>query len=295
MRAFALLLLFAILASTGCSTQPPIRDLPLADAPSLHGKSASVSFRDGAPRTDLHAHSDRKPVYHVVPVVPDGWTKDTPVTVWVLCQSGPKAGSCDDPSLWLESLAAQPLPLQNAKVIPHGDVTKPNTGWHDSVKDAEARHGVRSDPRAVFVTVDEPAAWTPSHSPPTPAPAKGPIGVVIATIAIAIVSLVAMIGGNVFAVIRYERDRKKHGAPASRRALGAWAAAAFCPMIWPTILFISPVAVVLGILELRSVRRGTAPAASRIPSLAAIVNGVGWWLLIVVGGGIALLATTWGS
>jgi hypothetical protein len=115
------------------------------------------------------------------------------------------------------------LPLQNAKVIPHGDVTKPNTGWHGSVRDAETRHGIRSDPRAVFVTVDEPAAWTPSHAPPTPPPTEGPVAFVIATIVVTILVMIAMIGGNVFAVIRYEADKKKQGAPASRRALGAWA------------------------------------------------------------------------
>jgi hypothetical protein len=290
-----LLLLLLALTFAGCKNQPPVQDLPVASAPSLHGSSSIVSFRDGTLRPDLHGKSDRKPVYHVVPVVPDGWTKEQPVTLWVLCQDGPKAGRCDDPTLWLESLSAQPLPLKNAKVIPHGDVTKPNTGWHSSVRDAETRHGIRSDPRAVFVTVEEPAAWTPSHAPPAPPPTKGPVVLVIATIAVTILVMIAMIGGNVFAVIRYEADRKKQGAPASRRALGAWAAAALCPMIWPTIFVVSPLAIVLSILELRAIRRGTAPAASRIPAVAAIVNGVGWVLLVVGGGGIALVAMTWGS
>jgi hypothetical protein len=289
-----LLLLFVLLTFAGCKKQPPVQDLPVASAPSLRGSSSIVSFRDGAPRTDLHGQSDRKPVYHVVPVVPDGWAKEQPITLWVLCQEGPKAGTCDDPTRWLESLSAQPLPLENAKVIPHGDVTKPNTGWYSSVRDAETRHGILSDPRAVFITVEEPAAWTPSHAP-TPPPTKGPLAIVIATIAATILVMIAMIGGNVFAVIRYEKDRKKHGAPASRRALGSWAAAALCPMIWPTIFVVSPVAIVLSILELRAMRRGTAPAASRIPAVAAIVNAVGWVLLVVVGGGIALFAATWGS
>jgi hypothetical protein len=66
-------------------------------------------------------------------------------------------------------------------------------------------------------------------------------------------------------------------------------------MIWPTIFVVSPLAIVLSILELRAIRRGTAPAASRIPAVAAIVNGVGWVLLVVGGGGIALVAMTWGS
>lgn len=270
----------------GCAREP-IVDLPVNDAVSLHGRSATVSFRDGTPRPDLLGTAIR-PTYQVIPVVPAGWTTAQPVTVWLLCSEGPKVVSCEDQALWLESVSAQPLPLRNAKVIGHGDATKPGTGWFRSVRDAETRHGVRSDPKAIFITVEEPSSWVPSRAP-SPAPEAGPVAGFVALSVAVVLAAILGIGANLFGLIRYDADRKKHGAHARSRILVAWAMSFGCMTIWPTMLLAGPATAVMGLLELKAVRANQAPAASRIPAIAAIANGFGWFALLILAGLFAFL------
>ena len=84
----------------------------------------------------------------------EGWSPSEPVHIWVLCADGPETGDCIDPARWIglldESVRAG-SPLENARVVPHADVTREDTGWRSATRDATSRHGVASDPRAMVV------------------------------------------------------------------------------------------------------------------------------------------------
>jgi hypothetical protein len=160
----AMLAALAIVAADAL-LPPPVhhRNVRVADAAWLHGRSDFVSFRDGVVRTDLlgtYAYNGRAPrsrptaAYQVVPLVPEGWTADQPVRLWVLCAKGPQTGNCVDPARWIALLEREVRagrPLRNGRVIPHGDVENEGTGWYYSTQDAEDRHGVSTHPEAIFI------------------------------------------------------------------------------------------------------------------------------------------------
>jgi hypothetical protein len=124
-----------------------VEGIPVAEAP-LIPKAGGYIFRDGQARADLGGtyFSSHRGInnqseslwYYVAPVVPEDWTPDQPVTVWAACG---EIASCRD--AWTQPFRAGVRLNTETTSMPD---------YRKAVEDAEALHGIRSHPEAVFVT-----------------------------------------------------------------------------------------------------------------------------------------------
>lgn len=143
---------------------PTVLPATLATLPSL--RDAFVTLGDGVPQpaylgSYVHVtqgsrgRSGLQASYQIVPLVPADWTPAQPIKVWLWCNDGPETRNCQDPARWLSLLETAGVPGRSARVIAHADVRRTGSGWNLSVIDAERRHGVRTDPEALFVSWPE--------------------------------------------------------------------------------------------------------------------------------------------
>ena len=99
--------------------------------------------------------TNRPKFMYVVPVVPEGWTKDQPVPLWLTSSEELR----EDPSPWtgkLPALASAPIA---GKVMDYADREpgmRTTSGWQKAVVDAEQKHGIESDPHAPIVMWPDP-------------------------------------------------------------------------------------------------------------------------------------------
>lgn len=133
----------------------------VADAPK-HFEARRLEFT-GTPRPDLHGEehwrnapvgrnstgSGRELAMFVVPVVPEGWTEDQPVPLWVS-----RPGNRQDHSDWLGNLDPIASGPVTGKVVDYAGREpgmRKQSGWQRAIEDAERKHGITSDPHAPVV------------------------------------------------------------------------------------------------------------------------------------------------
>ena len=85
----------------------------------------------------------------VIPVVADGWTSADPVPAWLTSSE-----AIVDPGPWLAEVAAHSGPFVGKVVDVAGREPgmRTTSGWQKAIGDAEAKHGITSDPKAPIVS-----------------------------------------------------------------------------------------------------------------------------------------------
>lgn len=137
-----------------------IHPVAVEQVASVRGTDKVVSLRGGRPRTDLTGSFIREypgagnsktggssTLYvQIVPYVPEGWTVDRPVEIWLICNRHEDTGTCKDPLRFQALLDGHPrgAPLRAGRVEPLQKAA-------EAVDDANRKHRVRSAPDAVFV------------------------------------------------------------------------------------------------------------------------------------------------
>ena len=167
--AFAALVL---VTAAGCDKKPPVQ-IDVADAPKHHEAKRFV-VTSGELRRDLQGiHRWRSvntngrggnrapgPQHEmlVYPIVPEGWTKEDPVPLWVTLsnQTRKQEGGAN---AWLDDVeAALKSPLRG-KVMDYADREpgfRATSGWQKAVDEAQERHGIVSDPHAPILMWPDP-------------------------------------------------------------------------------------------------------------------------------------------
>jgi len=154
----------------GCDlSRPPVELDSVADAPEHH-QAKRLSF-SGTLRPDLmgehswrNASSNRgargtgNPLYMIaVPVVPEGWTEDQPVPLWITASN--KESDPERRTDWLERVKAVESGREVGKVVDFADREagfRKASGWQKAIDAAEAEHGITSDPHAPVVVWPDP-------------------------------------------------------------------------------------------------------------------------------------------
>lgn len=137
-----------------------IHSISVEQVARMQGTQNIVSLRGGRPRTDLTGTFIREApgsgnsktggatrlYVQIVPYVPEGWTVDQPVDIWIICNQHEATGTCKDPMRFHSALDAygRGEPLRPGRVEPYQRA-------EEAVADATRKHGVRSAPKAVFV------------------------------------------------------------------------------------------------------------------------------------------------
>lgn len=157
-------------AAAGCDlSRPPVELDSVAEAPEHH-EAKRLAFSGSLRPELLGEHSWRNtntnrgargsgaPLYMIaVPVVPEGWTKDQPVPMWLTASN--KESKPERRADWLERARAVESGREVGKVVDYADREagfRKVSGWQKAIQAAEAEHGLTSDPHAPVVQWPDP-------------------------------------------------------------------------------------------------------------------------------------------